>query len=72
MNDRAFNQYIATLLYTIKTATETAKLIKGIRNQTIKISEPRAKSMILERLVEYAILKAWCLFDYREKGYGLL
>ncbi len=61
---QAFDRYTGTLLYTIKIATDTAKLIKRIRSKTLTVGDPQTKSMILERLTEYAILKARCLFDH--------
>jgi len=63
MKDNVFDRYTGTLLYTIKVAADTAKLIKRLRSKTLRVDDPRAKSMILERLTEYAVLKARCLFD---------
>lgn len=60
--EKNFEEYTGTLLYIIRTCSDTSEIIKDIREGSI-INSGKARTMILERMAEYAILKARCLFD---------
>jgi hypothetical protein len=63
MKDELFDRYIGALSFIIKNAQDTTKLIQKLRAETITISDSRAKSMILVRLVDHAVINAYQLFD---------